>query len=489
MRIHCYRRSACGAVLAMLGALPAAPVQESPARETAVSVSIDTRNPGAEIPADFAGLSFETEMLLPGKGGTHYFNASNEALLRTFRNLGIRSLRIGGNTADVPSIPVPGPVDVDSAFAFAGAAGAKVIFTFRLRAGGPQDTAPLARHIMDRYRSQVTCFAIGNEPDVYAKTYPTYRAELKRYMEAFADLGGGAQARFCGPGTTPSKAEWAREFAADFGHSTQIALVTQHAYPGGSGRKVADAAMGRSAMLSTGWVESYERFYQSFVPTVEAQQERYRIEETNSFYNGGAKDVSDTFAAALWGLDYMHWWAIHGAAGINFHTGDRVAAGDESTPCYYAVFLSSGADYAIQPLGYAMKAFDLGGHGRIVPVRVESGVSTLNVTAYAVSAAGTLYLTVINKENGPTARNALVSINLRTAYNRAAIVRLEAPHNDIAAKDGLSLGDSRIEENAVWKGRWQTVEYKRGNGGFVVAIPASSAAILKFTGAGPAQMH
>ena len=38
--------------------------------QTAVNVVIDTQSPGARIPDDFAGLSFETETLLPDKTGT-----------------------------------------------------------------------------------------------------------------------------------------------------------------------------------------------------------------------------------------------------------------------------------------------------------------------------------------------------------------------------------------------------------------------------------
>jgi hypothetical protein len=319
--------------------------------------------------------------------------------------------------------------------------------------------------MIDHYSSSIVCFAIGNEPDIYAKTYPAYREELKRYLAAF---GGGPSAKFCGPGTTPSKAEWAREFAQDFAHSGNIRLVTQHAYPGNSGRAVADAAAARSLVLSTGWVDSYQSFYDSFVPAAKANHLPYRIEETNSFFHGGAKDVSDTFASALWGLDYMHWWAQHGAAGINFHTGEQVAAADETTPCFYAVFLHSGGGYAIQPLGYAIKAFDIGGHGRVVPVHLASGSHGLNLNTYGVlSARDELYVTLINKENGADARDAAVTLVPGAAYTNVEVIRLEAPAGDISAKTGLTLEGARVGV--------------RQKGGFEIRVPAKSAAILKFS--------
>jgi hypothetical protein len=472
-------RSSTWLVLGMLAVLGI--VSASSRHESAVTLLIDTQNPGATIPADFAGLSFETETLLPEKNGAHYFSKSNRALIETFNNLGIKSLRVGGNTADRPTVPFPNTADVDSLFSFANSAAANVIFTFRLRAGGPKDAAPLAKHITDLYGSRVVCFAIGNEPDIYAKTYPAYRAELERYMSVFTSFGVSPVAKFCGPGTTPSQAEWAREFAHDFGHSNRVRFVTQHAYPGNSARKVTDTAAARSAILSPEWVESYESFYRSFVPADEADRVPYRMEETNSFFHGGAKDVSDTFASALWALDYMHWWASHGAAGINFHTGEQVAAADETTPCFYAVFLASNHGYMIQPLGYAMKAFDLGGHGRELPVRLASASRTLNLTAYAVSSDENLYVTLINKEHGLGAHDAAVALAIPTSYTHAERMRLEGPGGDISAKTGLKLGGAAIEDNASWNGTWQTLEVGKKTGQFQTTVPAGSAAIVRLS--------
>ena len=104
-------------------------------------------------------------------------------------------------------------------------------------------------------------------------------------------------------------------------------------------------------MLSPGWLEKYQNLYDSFAPSAAANKLPYRIEEANNFFHGGAVDVSDTFASALWGLDYLHWWAAHGAVGLNFHTGDTVAAAEQNTVCKYAVFVTSPTGYSIRPLG------------------------------------------------------------------------------------------------------------------------------------------
>jgi hypothetical protein len=450
------------------------------AAQTAATVVIDTQAPGARIPDDFSGLSFETETLLPDKTGAHYFGATNSSLAETVRNLGVKSLRIGGNTADRPTLPFPDIKDTDNLFAFAKVTSARVIFTLRLRQGGPQEVAPLAKHLIEHYRSQITCFAIGNEPNVYLKSFPEYEAELKRYMQAFDKFDSGSAVRFCGPGTTPSKTEWALDFSDSFAHSNHIQYVTQHAYPGNSGRKVADPAAGISAMLSRAWVESYQRFYDSFAKAAQADGLPFRIEETNSYFNGGAKDVSNTFASALWGLDYMHWWASHGAAGINFHTGEHVAAGDENTQCFYAVFLRSGDGYAIQPLGYAMKAFDVGGHGRVVPLHLQFGAAPINLTAYAVmNDAQELSVTLINKEEGTDAKAATVSIAVPAEYQHLSLIRMEDRDGGITAETGVTLGGVAILANGVWNGVWQEEEAKSGAPRIVV--PGGTAAIVRFS--------
>jgi hypothetical protein len=454
---------------------------DGPPRQAQVTLNVDATHPGTAIPEDFAGLSFEMETLLPSATGSYYFDKSNHALIDTLHNLGVKSLRIGGNTADRPTLPFPGATDVDSLMGFARAASAKVIFTFRLREGGPQNAAPLATHLMNDDSSLIDCFEIGNEPDIYVKTYNEYRSELNRYISAFDQFGVSRNAKFCGPGTTPSEAEWARNFSQDFGQSPRIRFVTQHAYPGNSGRSVSDASAGRSAILSSAWVRSYDSFYRSFAYAAQASHLPYRIEETNSYFNGGAKDVSDTFASALWGLDYMYWWAVHGAAGINFHTGERVAAADETTKCFYAVFLASRAGYAIQPLGYAMKAFDIGGHGRIVPVQLTKVTPALDLTTYAVVVAENhaVYITLINKEHGAAARDALVTIDMPGIFSQPEVIRLQDTTSDIAAKAGITLGGEPIGANGLWNGQWRPLG---SNGGPIkVKIPMGSAAIVKFS--------
>ncbi len=436
----------------------------SAAAQSPVSIEVHPEKPGPAIPSNFIGLSFETAAVLPNDGNG-------------------RSLRIGGNTADRPTVKIPGNTDVDNLFAFARAAKVRVIYTLRLRDSTPEGAVNAAQYLLSRYRSDIDCLSIGNEPNVYFRDYPAYRDQLKKYLDAIAALPQSSGVKFCGPSTTPGKPEWARGFADDFSPSGRVQWVTQHSYPGGSGRKVTDAAAGRDALLSAEFQQSYEHLYGLFAPQVSSDGLTYRLEETNNFFNGGAKDVSDTFASALWGLDYLYWWAAHNAQGINFHTGDNVAAGEQQTPCRYAIFWTSATGYSVHPLGYGMKAFELGSHGRLLPVQVISNRDGVHLTAYAVLTEDRgLYITIINKDHGPAGRAAAVTIDPGNFYAHAQEMLLTAPQNDVSAQSGITLGGASIMDNGQWKGEWTPLPRSRKSKGLSLVIPPATAAVIKLKG-------
>ena len=370
---------------------------------------------------------------------------------------------------------MPGPADADSLFAFARAAGVNVIYTLRLRQGSAENVVPIANYIEQHYSAQLAGFAIGNEPDVFTKEYPVYRDEWKKYVAAITVAAPGA--KFCGPCATPTRVAWSRQFADDFAKSGLITYVTQHDYPGGDSRRATNVVAARDKMLSPAWLEHYEKFYYAFATFARSNGLAYRYDEANSFYDGGAQDVSDTFASALWGLDFLHWWAAHGASGVNFHTGDRVAARDMNKPCRYAAFWSSSQGYNVHPIGYGLKAFELGGHGRVLPLAI-SNADSLDLTAYAVrGAGGNLFVTVINKEHGADGRNADLTLDATGISGRGKVIFLCAPDGNVATKTGVTLGGAPIEDNGSWKGKWTPLKADK-TGQCVVPVPAASAAVV-----------
>jgi hypothetical protein len=473
----------------------------SSAAESPVTISVDAKNPGATIAPDFSGLSFEVSILLPNENGVHYFRPDNLPLIKLFHTLGIKNLRIGGNTSDRDVKKLPGEADLDSLFAFAKAANVKVIYCLRLHNGDPQADAATTKYIMDRYAPLVDAFSIGQEPSAYPVEkkdnrpatermgaavekyqYSAYAADWKKFADTI--IAAVPDVKFCGP-SVHNNGAWAQKFMADFGKSNHVTLITEHLYPGGAGGKVPTPEIGRDRMLAAAdtmtnsFPKAYQKLHDSFVPMAISNGLPYRMEEVNNYFNGGATNVSNTFASALWGLDFMYWWAAHGAAGLNFHTGDRVAAGNTLQPSKYTAFFSTTNGYLIRPLGYGIKAFDLGSHGKFISATI-SNPENLNLSAYAILGDDkNLYLTIINKEHGEKARDAMV-VPDKVNIAGVQILSLTAPGGDIAATSGETLGGGEINNDGNWNGKWTALPTNR-LGIFAVKVPAASAVIIKLS--------
>jgi hypothetical protein len=245
---------------------------------------------------------------------------------------------------------------------------------------------------------------------------------------------------------------------------------------------VASVAAGCEKLLSPNLLKTYETFHDEFVPAALSNGIPYRLEEANSFSNGGAAGVSDAFAAALWGLDYLYWWAAHSAEGVNFHTGGYVPGTKPKAPMRYAVFWNSGEGFAARPPAYALKAFSLAGPGRLVPVKLSADAAALNLRAYAVLAPDkTLHLALINKEHGPKRPDAELTLVPGPGYARAEVMLLTAPGNDVEAKSGTMLGGAAIMDDGSWKGAWTPLPAPSAKGQFGLKLPSATAAIVRLT--------
>jgi hypothetical protein len=494
-----------------------------------VTVTIGTERPGPVVPDDFAGLSFERGPLNPGNAGVdgYLFRPDNSSLVALFRNVGLRSLRIGGGSVDF-YIPAgtggDGFTGVDNLFAFAAAAGAAVIYSLRLLSpvGRPVPDlksidAQAAGYIWSRFRENLASFAIGNEPDwhafhtypghphdpaIYEETggvpgsaYPSYRAAWQSFAEAVGDAAPGAP--LVGPDTgaytpltyTPDPergVSWTERFARDERDSGRIADVTQHYYVGGGpGKTTAPQAI--SNMLSPEWVTGteigsqpagttyipYPWFYASNLAPVAAAGLRYRLTESNDYLTG-VPGASDAFASALWALDHLHWWAAHGAAGVNFHNKqwlytDTIVP-DPDVP----------GGYAVTPKGYGIKAFTLGSVGQVKPVAVGNG-SGINLTAYCVGD----YVTIINKTHGRGAADAAVTIAAPgLAPQHAEVMTLSGGEPGEAGGSAVTLGGAAITGDGPWQGEWAALPADPGATGTSLTVPATSAAVIRLRGGG-----
>ncbi len=507
----------------------------------AVTVTIDQGSRGNAIPADFSGLSFERGTLNSNNAGVsgYLFSPSNTQLLTLFQNIGIHNLRVGGGSVDtaVPAGYNPdGYTGIDNLFDFAQAAGAKVIYTVRML--NTKNTLPnlkaqnaaIAGHIWQRNRLQLDNFAIGNEPDwhnpyhtsgdpalfettsgVPGSAYPSYLADWQAFTGTI--LEAVPAATFSGPDTgayttqtyTPDPAtgvSWTQQFADDEKNAVNgsgsplLVQATQHHYVGGSpGSTTAQQAIDN--MLSRNWImdteiskgpegsETYTPYPWLFTHNIEPLLKNgatYRMTEANDVLTG-INGASNGYAAALWALDYMHWWAAHGMSGVDFHNKQWIISDTivpSPNPCQ-----GTCGNYQTTPKGYGIKAFELGSHGYVEPVTI-SNPNEINLTAYAVGEGRDLYVTIINKTHQSTndSTDAVVTIrpsDFAAASATSMVLTSGDPGN--ASLMTAMLGGASITNNARWLGKWVPLSPET-SGSVMVTVPSATATVVRIRAAG-----
>ncbi len=442
-----------------------------------VLITVNTGSPGAAIPRDFLGLSFETGSLTSATG----FPAENTQFQQMVAQLGLGWLRFGGNSVDQtgwargqrtsasPSTTLMAS-DVDRVIGFARATGWRVLWGLNLKSSTAGTAADEADYVQQNGSDVLAGFEIGNEPDLYSgNTLVNFENNWKSFADAIQAMS--PRAVLTGPADAGNISTWTGPFVNT--ESSRLALVTQHFYPLGPPPTV-PASQPNSAsipnLLSANTRGTADSAAQSLQTIVTKPAMPWRMAETNSCYDGGYDGVSNVFAAALWGVDYMLTLAGHASAGLNFHGG--------GTGLYTPIATSTTggtATIAARPLYYAMLMFGTALGARVVPVTVNS--SRVNATAYGLlDAAGGLRVFVINKD---MQFDAAVQITPGSAYTQATAIRLAAP--SLTEKTAITLAGASVAADGSWTP--QAGETVQGSGGtFNLTVPAGTAAVVGFGG-------
>lgn len=166
-------------------------------------VAIHPEKPGAAIPANFPGFSYER-----AQPAREHLQPTNSAVMNLFRNPGAGVLRISGGSQDSVGWPrtemnppanepknsknkalVIGPVTVDNLGAFAKRAGWNAVYGLNLGANNPGMADEEAAYAPQAGGPMVPAFEIGNEPNLYPQNsnrpanygYAQYRDEVEAY--------------------------------------------------------------------------------------------------------------------------------------------------------------------------------------------------------------------------------------------------------------------------------------------------------------------
>ena len=417
-----------------------------------IPVYVDVTRTVAIIPSSFIGLGYEiSSVARPG-----LLSATNSVYVQLVRTLGSRGvIRVGGNTSDYSSYSATGPAvsspegktgsvvndavlgDLGS---FLRATGWHLIWGLNLGSGALANAVAEAKAVSHAIGDHLLAFEIGNEPDLFPRAhrqtgygYDEYLREFRTYRETLQKVIPGIS--FAGPDVA-TRTEWVAKFASD--ERNHIKLLTHHYYRDGAANPTSTIAelLRTDPKLTAILTQLFAASQSSGLP--------YRICETNSFYGGGKPGVSDSFAAALWVLDFMFTLASAGCGGVNMETGvnqlgfisSYSPVGDDERSHYYAA-----------PEYYGMLAFTQAAAGRIVGCTL--GSTGRNVKAFAtLSDDNHLALTVINKEASSDVAIG-VDRNLRSKFRSASIMRLLGPSID--SKSGITLGGSVVSGDGFWR--------------------------------------
>jgi hypothetical protein len=439
------------------------------AQSPIVRVQIQPQSRLGRVPIDFMGLGYEISSV----SERGLLTASNRAYVQFVRTLAPAGvIRIGGNTSDYASWSPNGPavsspkatvvdrrglVDLGT---FLRATGWRLVWGFNLGRGSIDQAVDEAAAVAASVGDSLLAFEIGNEPDLFpgvhrpaSYSYADYYAEYRRFKQAIRDKLPNAP--FAGPDVI-IHADWLEQFAGT--EAADIKLLTHHYYaegPPDNPTSTIENLLKPNAILPglLGRLEAASN--SAHVP--------YRICETNSCFGGGKPGVSDTMAAALWGLDFLFTLAQFSAGGVNMETG----VNHLGFLSYYTPMSADG----VRPLYYGMLAFALASRGDRIQLTLEN--AGLNITAYAVrSNSGDLWLTLVNKEAARDARVRAACPGIATG----SAFRLTAP--SLSSKDGVLLGGSAVSNAGKWAaGAAEPIRIISGE--LEIAVPAASAALLR----------
>jgi hypothetical protein len=448
---------------------------------------------GAPIPNGFVGLSMEF------RGLEAYAGPDPGALSRPFvqliRNLapGQRPvLRIGGDGTDwtwwpVANMPRPGGVkyDLDQrwlnvARALSQTLNARLILGINLEANSRRLASAEARAFNGGIGAKsIQAFEIGNEPELYG-SFPWYRNAAGRHISGRprgydfqsykSDFTSFAAALPRGGLAGPSSGSpvFNAQLGSFLSGNRRLRLVTLHAYPLKHCTAANHVTTGQllSPTASVGLAASLG----PYLAAAGGHGLGVRIDELNGVSCGGERGVSDTFASSLWIVAALHQLARAGVAGVNIHTVPKTINEVLGSSQIGGTWRAS-----VHPEYYGMMMFAQAAPAGSRLLRVAAG-NAPSVDVWATRAPDG-HVRVVLTNRGTRAQD--VKVRVPAAHGVGTLERLTAPN--VHATSGVTLGGQSFGSattTGLLAGPSSVAAVKPSAGGYVVSLPATSAAML-----------
>jgi len=439
-------------------------------RESPAAITVELAPPSGDwplIPADFIGLSYETGQLY----NPSFFQQDNQPLVNAFRTLNTNGvLRLGGHLSNITAWegvgqddpkqvrgvrhgiedywewPLVDPVVQQNKHGiltrkalanlrgFLDAVGWRLIYGLNFASGSAARAADEARAVDAIMGDRLIAFVIGNEVDGFGDDpvfrargygFDQYIAEYELWVKAIREKTPNA--RFAGPDTDGKVDTWVLGYARRT--RGDAILLTSHYYGMGP---ASDPTMTAKRLLSKERPELDAQIAAVARARQAAGGTSYRMDEGNSCFGGGRRDVSDAYASALWAADYILRVACAGFAGVNLHGG--------GVGVYTPIETSASALALPRPVYYGIQFAQMFAGWRIAPCALDTSA---NITAYHASQPGKTMLALVNKGDIPVRLTLPVEF---AAANKVERWQLSGPSLD--AKAGIRF-ESLPRERAI----------------------------------------
>jgi hypothetical protein len=474
------------AVSALLGVTPAVAAEHRPLplkdRPTPVSVA-GTGEPGAPVPRNFLGLSFEVGSLAQIAG-----YADSGDLVTMLRSLGPGVLRFGGVTADEQiawegsGLPRPawalGALEAGNLYALGGLAAASgwhVLLTLGFGHFEPLAAAQEAAAAKAALGESLEALELGNEPDSYAKhglrpspwTPVQYGEQIAVYRGAIETLAPGIP--LAGPDTSGSSAY--EKWGLTESIYERPALLTGHHYPLSCSEQPPPSI---ARLLSQRTRQLEELSLRRYLFIAGETEVPFRMDETNTVSCGGVSGISNTFASALWAVSYVTQAMSMGVSGINLQ-GNPANCGGYTPLCAPSAEDLADGTLVAQPEWYALLlARALIGerplHTTIAPAHRP------NVEASTFLAADGALQFVLVDDDLPGARSVAMHLHVGRGFHGGTILSLTAPSPE--ALSGVELGGQAVAVDGSWTEPPTLPHAPNRDGVITVNVKPSSAALV-----------
>ena len=433
MRMRTRIGTAVVAVAALAASVSVQQAAQAATVQATVTVNL-TGTPRGTLAAGYLGLSYEANPVANGGVNSGKFDA-NGNLPALFRNLGTGTLRFGGNSVDRTYAKAT-PAALQGLVRLADATGWRYVYSTNFAHYNAANTTADAAAVRTALGGRLKSLVCGNEPDLYVNngyrpagySSSAYVTEVNGCLNVLRAQAPGVA--LSGPDTAGPG--WLANYASL--ERGRVTLLNDHHYPLSNCNGPNGTATG---LIAASKRTSEAGLIASAATSARNNSMQLIMSEVNSAACGGIAGVSNTYAAALWALDYVFAGVENGAQGMYFH-----GALDQACSGYTVLCETAANQYRPQPIYYGLLFAQQAGTGAVLPTSISTSA---NVAAHTVrSADGTVRVVIANLG----ADTVQTSLKAGSRNGAGSLIRLTAPA--LTATTGVQIQGAAVATNGTF---------------------------------------